>query len=133
MSTRPYLPPPVPAELPDWILALKPLEADQPAGGPAESVVFIGLDEELEALLKTNPEDIEWLAQVAEQPLPPMSPDEAASILEGHAKPVSLPMPHKRRRKMRQAELLVLDALLALMIIAILALVFMLKYVLQLF
>jgi hypothetical protein len=133
MSMLAYVPPPIPAELPEWILALKPPDADLAAAEPMENAVFLGLDAELESLLQSNPEDVEWLAEVADQPTPIMSRDQAASILEGQAKPAPLPRPvrRKRYRKMRQEELLVLDAMLMLMILAVLALLFILKLLLQ--
>jgi len=55
MSSQPLALSLVPAELPDWILALKPPDAD--LAGPTESAVFIGLDTQLELPMQTNPGD----------------------------------------------------------------------------
>jgi hypothetical protein len=135
MSTSPFVAQPLPAELPDWILALKPPDADAATAPTDDSAVFVGLDAELEVLSQTAPEEIEWLADVADQPPPLVSSAQAASILEGAARPTrAMRSPrHKRRRKMRQMDLLVLDLMLGLMIMAILGLVFALKFVLRLF
>ena len=55
MSSQLLAAPLVPAELPDWILALKPPDADM--AEPTESAVFTGLDTELELPMQTNPGD----------------------------------------------------------------------------
>jgi len=134
MSTPPFISTPVPAELPDWILALKPPDADTAPTQTEENAVFIGLDAELEMLAQTAPDDIEWLAEIVDQPPPLMSSVQAASILEGEIKPArAMRLRRRKRRKMRPADLIVLDLMLALMIVASLGLLFVLKFVLQLF
>jgi len=134
MSTPPFISPPAPAELPDWILALKPPDADTAPTQTEENAVFIGLDAELEMLAQTAPDDIEWLAEIVDQPPPLMSSVQAASILEGEIKPArAMRLRRRKRRKMRPADLIVLDLMLALMIVASLGLLFVLKFVLQLF
>jgi len=134
MSTPPFISTPVPAELPDWILALKPPDADTAPTQTEENAVFIGLDAELEMLAQTAPDDIEWLAEIVDQPPPLMSSMQAASILEGEIKPArAMRLRRRKRRKMRPADLIVLDLMLALMIVASLGLLFVLKFVLQLF
>ena len=134
MSTPPFISTPVPADLPDWILALKPPDADTAPTQTEENAVFIGLDAELEMLAQTAPDDIEWLAEIVDQPPPLMSSVQAASILEGEIKPArAMRLRRRKRRKMRPADLIVLDLMLALMIVASLGLLFVLKFVLQLF
>jgi hypothetical protein len=135
MSTPSFISPPAPAELPDWILALKPPDADVAPVQTEESAVFIGLDAELDLLARTAPDDIAWLAEIVDQPPPLISSTQAASILEGEVRPTPAMRPprRKRRRKMRATDLFVLDLMLCLMILAILGLAFVLKFVLGLF
>jgi hypothetical protein len=126
MSTQAFAPP-VPADLPDWILALKPPEADLAA--PVESAVFVGLDLELEGLLQASPEDLTWLAETAQQTTKLLSVEQASAIVDGKVKP----MPHLKRRKrrskkMRPSELLVLDLMLVMMIATLLILALILRY-----
>jgi hypothetical protein len=132
MSAQVFTEPPVPADLPDWLLALKPPEADLAQPPAEESVVFFGLDAELEALGRSNPQDIEWLAEIAAQPTPLISHAQAESILDGAAKPDTLMRPHRKRRKrigrLRQEETILLDAMLALMILAVLALWLVMRF-----
>jgi hypothetical protein len=128
MSTQ-ALAPPVQAELPDWILALKPHDAD--LAQPAESTIFVGLDAELEGLVQASPEDLAWLTETAEQTTQLLSHDQADLILEGKAKPVQRPKRRKRRsKKLRQSELLVLDLMLVMMMAALLIMVFILRFLL---
>lgn len=125
MSTQ-ALAPPVQAELPDWILALKPPDADLAA--PAESAVFVGLDSELEGLVQASPEDLAWLAETAEQTTKLLSIEQASAILDGKSEP--MPRLKRRRRhskKMRRSELLALDLMLVMMIAALLILALILR------
>jgi hypothetical protein len=121
MSAAPFISAPVQAELPDWILALKPSDEELAAAESAEGAAFVGLDAELEALAQTNPDDIAWLAQVADQPLPPVSSLEADSILEGHL-PATLtlpprPAPRRRASRLRQNERLIIILMLFMVIL----------------
>lgn len=92
MSTPPFTGEPVPADLPDWILALKP-QAPDGTPPPAESV-FLGLDAELASLSQQNPDDLAWLADTAEQTMSLLEKGQAAQIGT-----VSVP-----RRTSRQSE-----------------------------
>ena len=135
MSTQALVPPPAEAELPDWILALKPSTPDADQGSPTESAVFVGLDTELEKLLHTNPEDITWLVETANQPPPPMSQVQAELILEGQLKPAPLvrPRPKRRRRRgLNQSERLALDLMILMMIAALIMMWVVLRYAMQL-
>jgi hypothetical protein len=128
MPSQPLASPPVPVELPDWILALKPADADM--AEPAESAVFSGLDAELEMLMQTKPDEVSWLADSTEQITHLLSRDQADAILEGKAKPVLLHRPRRRRPgKLRRSEVAILDMLLILMILALLAALIILRYV----
>ena len=129
MSTQAFAPP-VPGDLPDWILALKPPNADLAA--PAESAVFVGLDSELEGLLQASPEDLAWLAETAQQTTKLLSVEQASAIMDGKIKPMpSLKRRKRRSKKMRQSELLVLDLMLVMMIATLLILAFILRYLLM--
>jgi hypothetical protein len=131
MSSPTFVSPPVPAELPDWILALKPPDAD--VAEPTESAVFIGLDAELELLMQANPGNVSWLADMAEQPPYLLSRDQADAILEGKAKLAPLPRPrHKRPGRLRRSEVAVLDIMLVLMILTLLGTWIVLRYILSL-
>jgi len=131
MSSQTLASPLVPAELPDWILALKPPDAD--LAEPTESAVFIGLDAELELLMQTNPGEVSWLADTTEQTTHLLSRDQADAILEGKVKPAPLPRPRRRRPgKLRQSEVAILDMMLVLMILALLGALIVLRYVLSL-
>ncbi len=126
MSTQAFAPP-VPGDLPDWILALKPPDADLAA--PSEGAVFVGLDSELEGLLQANPEDLAWLAETAQQTTKLLSVEQASAIMDGKIKPMpSLKRRKRRSRKMRPSELLVLDLMLVMMIAALLILTLLLRY-----
>jgi hypothetical protein len=126
MSTQAFAPP-VPAELPDWILALRPPDADLAA--QAESAVFVGLDSELEGLLQASPEDLAWLAETAGQTTRLLSVEQASDIIDGKAKLMPRLKRRKRRsKKMRQNELLALDLMLVMMIAALLILALILRY-----
>jgi hypothetical protein len=126
MSTQAFAPP-IQAELPDWILALKPPEADLAA--PMESAVFVGLDSELEELVQASPEDLAWLAETAEQTTKLLSVEQAGAILDGKAKPMPALKRRKRRaRKMRPSQLLALDLMLVMMIAALLLLALILRF-----
>jgi hypothetical protein len=131
MSSQPLASPLVPAELPDWILALKPPDAD--VAESTESAVFISLDAELELLMQANPGDVSWLADMAEQPPHLLSRDQADAILEGKAKLAPLPRPrHKRPGRLRRSEVAVLDIMLVLMILTLLGTWIVLRYILSL-
>jgi len=131
VSSQPLTSPLSPAELPDWILALKPADAD--IAEPAESAVFSGLDAELESLMQTQPDEVSWLADSAEQMTHLLSRDQADAILEGKAKPAPLPRPHRKRpSKLRRSEVVILDMLLILMILALLGALIIVRYVLSL-
>jgi hypothetical protein len=131
MSSPTPVSPLVPAELPDWILALKPPDAD--VVEPTESAVFIGLDAELESLMQANPDDVSWLADMAEQPPYVLSRDQADAILEGKAKPAPLPRPRRRRPgRLRRSEVTILDIMLVLMILTLLGALIVLRYILSL-
>ena len=126
MSTQAFAPP-VPGDLPDWILALKPPNADLAA--PAESAVFVGLDSELEGLLQASPEDLAWLAETAQQTTKLLSVEQASAIMDGKIKPMpSLKRRKRRSKKMRPSELLVLDLMLVMMIATLLILALILRY-----
>jgi len=118
------LEPPVRAELPDWILALKPPEADT---AELESAVFTGLDSELAELMRVNPDELAWLADVAEQAVQRISSDEAAAILEGTRKPTRIRVRRRRYRRQRTA-LILLNVILFLMVLAVLAALSVLLY-----
>jgi hypothetical protein len=131
MSSPTLVSPLVPAELPDWILALKPPDAD--VAEPTESAVFIGLDAELELLMQANPGNVAWLADMAEQPPHLLSRDQADAILEGKAKLAPLPRPrHKRPGRLRRSEVAALDVMLVLMILTLLGAWIVLRYILSL-
>jgi hypothetical protein len=131
MSSPTLVSPPVPAELPDWILALKPPDADMAES--TESAVFLGLDAELELLMQANPGNVSWLADMAEQPPHLLSRDQADAILEGKAKLAPLPRPrHKRPGRLRRSEVAVLDIMLVLMILTLLGTWIVLRYILSL-
>ncbi len=131
MSSPTPVSPLVPAELPDWILALKPPDAD--VVEPTESAVFIGLDAELESLMQANPGDVSWLADMAEQPPHLLSRDQADAILEGKAKPAPLPRSRRRRPgRLRRSEVTILDIMLILMILTLLGALIVLRYILSL-
>jgi hypothetical protein len=131
MSAPTFVSPLVPAELPDWILALKPPDAD--VAESTESAVFIGLDAELELLMQANPGNVSWLADMAEQPSHLLSRDQADAILEGKAKLAPLPRPrHKRPGRLRRSEVAVLDIMLVLMILTLLGTWIVLRYILSL-
>jgi len=131
MSSQPLASSLVPAELPDWILALKPVDAD--VAGPAESDVFAGLDTELQLLMQTNPGEVSWLADSTEQMTHLLSRDQADAILEGKAKPVPLLRPRRQRPgKLRRSEVAILDIVLILMILTLLGALIALRYVLSL-
>jgi len=131
MSAPTFVSPLVPAELPDWILALKPPDAD--VAESTESAVFIGLDAELELLMQANPGDVSWLADMAEQPPHLLSRDQADAILEGKAKLAPLLHPrHKRPGRLRRSEVAVLDIMLVLMILTLLGTWIVLRYILSL-
>jgi hypothetical protein len=115
-----------PAELPDWILALKPSDAD--VAEPAENIVFSSLDAKLESLAQVNPDDVTWLAEVAEERPVLMSEFEAAAILEGKAKPARLRARRRRPSRWRRNELIILDAILFLMVLAVLMVLLALVY-----
>jgi len=130
MSSRPIASALVPAELPNWILALKPPDADM--AEPAESAVFSGLDTELESLMQTKPGEVSWLADSAEQVTHLLSRDQADAILEGKEKPTPLLRPHRRRSsKLRRSEAVILDILLILMILTLLGALIIVRYVLS--
>ena len=133
MSSKAFLSPPVRAELPDWVLALKRPGVDEAILAPTETAVFSELDAELEALSHTDPEELAWLAEDAERTYHLMSRNEAAAILDGEIKPEITPRPKRRRRpnRIRQSELVVLDVMLILMILIILIGLFVLFYVLR--
>jgi hypothetical protein len=121
------LAPPVPAELPDWILALKPPGADLAVA--TDSMAFVGLDSELEELVQASPEDLAWLTETALQTTKLLSVEQASAILEGKAKPPPSPVRRKRRsKKMRQGDLLTLDLMLVMMIAALLIMVLILRF-----
>jgi hypothetical protein len=131
MSSQPLASPLVPAELPDWILALKPPDADM--AEPTESAVFIGLDAELESLMQSNPDEVSWLADVTEQTTHLLSRDQADAILEGKATPTPLPRPRRKRPgRLRRSEVTVLDIMLVLMILTLLGAWIVLRYILSL-
>ena len=130
MSSQPLASPLVPAELPDWILALKPPDAD--LAEPTESAVFIGLDAELELLMQTNPGEVSWLADTTEQTTHLLSRDQADAILEGKVKPAPLPRPLRRPGRLRRSEVAVLDIMLILMILTLLGAWIVLRYILSL-
>jgi hypothetical protein len=94
---QPFVSPPVPAELPDWILALKPPDADVTA--PTEGAAFSSLDAELDALSRADPDELARLAETAEQTAQLMPRDQAGAILEGTVK---LAPPRARRRRARK-------------------------------
>jgi hypothetical protein len=128
MSSQPLASSPVPVELPDWILALKPADAD--IAELAESAVFSGLDAELELLMQTKPDEVSWLADSTEQITHLLSRDQADAILEGKVKPVPLLRPRRRRPgKLRRSEVAILDMLLILMILTLLVALIILRYV----
>jgi hypothetical protein len=133
MSIQAFIPPPVEAELPDWILALKPAMLDADVESPTDSAVFSGLDSELEELLHANPEDITWLAETADQPPLPMSRVQAELILDGQVKPVPIvrPRPRRRRRGLNQSERLALDLMMLMMIAALVMMWIVLHYAMQ--
>ena len=131
MSSPTLAPPPAPAELPDWILALKPPDADVAA--PTESAVFLGLDAELELLMQTSPGDVSWLADTAEQTTRLLSRDQADAMLEGKAKLAPLPRPRRKRPgRLRRNEVAILDIMLILMILTLLGALIALRYILSL-
>ena len=131
MSSPTLVSPLVPAELPDWILALKPPDAD--VAEPTESAVFLGLDAELELLMQANPGDVSWLADTAEQTTRLLSRDQADAILEGKAKFAPLPRPRRKRPgRLRRNEVAVLDIMLILMILTLLGALIVLRYILSL-
>jgi hypothetical protein len=134
MSAQALVPPLAEAELPDWILALKPATLDADDGSPADSAVFVGLDTELEELLHAHPEDITWLAETANQPPPPVSRVQAELILEGQLKPAPIvrPRPKRRRRGLNQSERLALDLMMLMMIAALIMMWVVLRYAMQL-
>ncbi len=121
---------PVQAEIPDWVLALKPPEADTAATEAQfpSGDVFIGLDTELQELAQDNPEELAWLAEIAEQTAEPLSQEEAAASLEGTHKPA--PPPRRRRRKsgLRKSQLVVLGIMMVFMILALLGVFLALRY-----
>jgi len=130
MSSQPLASPLVPAELPHWILALKPPDADM--AEPTESAVFIGLDAELESLMQSNPDEVSWLADVTEQTTHLLSRDQADAILEGKVKSAPLPRPRRRRPgKLRRSEVAILDIMLILMILTLLGALIIVRYVLS--
>ena len=131
MSSPTLVLPPAPAELPDWILALKPPDAD--VVEPTESAVFIGLDAELESLMQANPGDVSWLADTAEQTTRLLSRDQADAMLEGKAKLAPLPRPRRKRPgRLRRNEVAILDIMLILMILTLLGALIALRYILSL-
>ncbi len=131
MSSQTLGSPLVPAELPDWILALKPPDADVTA--PTESAVFLGLDAELELLMQANPGDVSWLADTAEQTTHLLSRDQADAMLEGKAKLAPLPRPRRKRPgRLRRNEVAILDIMLILMILTLLGALIALRYILSL-
>ena len=131
MSSQTLVSPLVPAELPDWILALKPPDAD--VAEPTESAVFLGLDAELELLMQANPGDVSWLADTAEQTTRLLSRDQADAMLEGKAKLAPLPRPRRKRPgRLRRNEVAILDIMLVLMILTLLGALIALRYILSL-
>lgn len=131
MSSQTLVSPLVPAELPDWILALKPPDAD--VAEPTESAVFLGLDAELELLMQTRPDEVSWLADTAKQTTHLLSRDQADAILEGKAKLAPLPRPRRRRPgRLRRSEVAILDIMLILMILTLLGALIALRYILSL-
>lgn len=131
MSSPTLASPLVPAELPDWILALKPPDAD--VAEPTESAVFLGLDAELELLMQANPGDVSWLADTAEQTTRLLSRDQADAMLEGKAKLAPLPRPRRKRPgRLRRNEVAILDIMLILMILTLLGALIALRYILSL-
>ena len=131
MSSQTLVSPLVPAKLPDWILALKPPDAD--VAEPTESAVFLGLDAELELLMQTRPDEVSWLADTAKQTTHLLSRDQADAILEGKAKLAPLPRPRRRRPgRLRRSEVAILDIMLILMILTLLGALIALRYILSL-